>query len=152
LHGQLTVAAATASLIGDTVADLTTAAAGIVMNAVPHLISFGNALASGDPTAAASAIGDVAMDYYMLQTGVDPRLYVPVATHFADFVVHLFTGDTGALGDDIRAMGSAYLDTIIKNPYLAAIGDRMVTYAETINDALHEINDSYLILGRNALT
>ncbi|MEP9375337.1 DUF4114 domain-containing protein [Aquabacter sp. CN5-332] len=152
LHGQLTIAAATASLIGDVVGDLSTEAAHIIVDAVPNLISFGNAVASGDAEGMATSIGNVAMDYYMLQTGVDPRLYVPVAEHFADFIVHLFTGDVGALDDDIKAMGSAYLDTIIKNPYLAAIGDRMVQYASTINDALAEINDSYRILGQNIYT
>ena len=49
-------------------------------------------------------------------------------------------------------LGSAYLDTIIQNPYLAAIGERMVQYAGTINGALSDINDSYRILGQNALT
>src|SRR5262249_46293906 len=59
---------------------------------------------------------------------------------------------TGALGDDVRALGSAYLDTIIQNPYLAAIGSRMVQYASTINGALNDINDSYRILGENVVT
>jgi hypothetical protein len=92
------------------------------------------------------------MDYYKLQTGVDLRLYGAVGERFADLMVHLFTGETGALGDDVRALGSAYLDTIIQNPYLAAIGERMVQYAETINQALTDINDSYRILGQNVAT
>ena len=92
------------------------------------------------------------MDYYKLQTGVDLRLYGAVGERFGDLIVHLFTGDTGALGDDVRALGSAYLDTIIQNPYLAAIGERMVEYAHTINGALSDINDSYRILGQNVYT
>lgn len=75
-----------------------------------------------------------------------------VAERFADLIVHLFTGDTGALGDDVKALGSAFLDTITKSPYLAALGSQMVQFAGTINDALAEINDSYRILGENVLT
>lgn len=152
LHGQLTIASATASLIGDTFSDLGAVGADIAIAAAPHFMEFGDAVARGDAEGIASSIGELALDYYMLQTGVDPRLYVAVAERFGDLIVHLFTGDTGALGDDIRALGSAYLDTIIKNPYLAAIGSRMVQYAETINEALAEINDSYRILGENIYT
>ncbi|MEW6256115.1 MAG: hypothetical protein AB1592_09170 [Pseudomonadota bacterium] len=152
LRGQLTIASATASLIGDTFSDLGAVGADIAIAAAPHFMEFGDALARGDAEGIASSIGELAMDYYMLQTGVDPRLYAAVGERFGDLIVHLFTGDTGALGDDVRALGAAYLDTIIKNPYLAAIGARMVQYAETINGALADINDSYRILGQNIYT
>ncbi|MBY0323689.1 MAG: DUF4114 domain-containing protein [Reyranella sp.] len=152
LRGQLTIAGATASLLGDSLSDLAAAGAEIAISSAPHFVSFSNAVASGDAEGIASSIGELAADYYMLQTGVDPRLYGAVGERFADLIVHLFTGDTGALGDDVRALGSAYLDTILKNPYLAAIGSRMVQYAETINGALQDINDSYRILGENVVT
>ncbi|GEP53785.1 DUF4114 domain-containing protein [Reyranella soli] len=152
LRGQLTIAGATASLLGDSLSDLGAAGAEIAISSAPHFIAFSDAVAHGDAQGIASSIGELAADYYMLQTGVDPRLYGAVGERFADLIVHLFTGDTGALGDDVRALGSAYLDTILKNPYLAAIGSRMVQYAETINGALHDINDSYRILGENVYT
>ncbi|MBI2739544.1 MAG: DUF4114 domain-containing protein [Rhodospirillales bacterium] len=152
LRGQLTVAGATASLLGDTISDLGQAGAEIAIQSAPHFIAFSDAVSRGDAEGIASSIGEIAMDYYMLQTGVDLRLYAAVGERFADLIVHLFTGDTGALGDDVRALGAAYLDTIIQNPYLAAIGERMVQYAHTINGALADINDSYRILGQNALT
>ena len=152
LRGQLTVAGATASLLGDTISDLGQAGAEIAIQSAPHFIAFSDAVGRGDAAGIASSIGEIAMDYYKLQTGVDLRLYAAVGERFADLIVHLFTGDTGALGDDVRALGAAYLDTIIQNPYLAAIGERMVQYAHTINGALADINDSYRILGQNALT
>ena len=152
LHGQLTIAAATASLIGDTISDLGTVGAGIAAGMAPHFIAFSSAVGRGDAVGIASSVGELALDYYKLQTGVDPRLYGVVAQRFGDLIVHLFTGDTGALGDDVRALGSAYLDLVIQNPYLHAIGDRMVEFAGTINGALAEINDSYRILGQNVLT
>ena len=152
LHGQLTVASATASLLGDTISDLGTAGSAIAISMAPHFISFSNAVESGDAAGLASSVGDLAMDYYKLQTGVDPRLYGAVGERFGTLIVDLFTGNTGALGDDVKALGSAYLDLVIQNPYLHAIGDRMVQYAETINGALAEINDSYRILGQNVLT
>ena len=152
LRGQLTMAGATAALLGDTISDLGAAGAEIAIQSAPHFVEFSDAVNRGDAAGIASSIGEIAMDYYKLQTGVDLRLYGPIGERFADLMVHLFTGDTGALGDDVRALGSAYLDTILQNPYLAAIGERMVQYAETINGALSDINNSYRILGQNALT
>jgi len=147
LRGQLTMAAATASLLGDTMSKLGSVAAQTVIDSTEHFVAFGEAVRSGDPEAIAGATLDIAMDYYKLQTGVDLRLYGVVGERFADFMVHLFTGDTGKLGDDVRALGSAFLDTIIKNVYLAAIGEKIMAYAQTINGALSDINDSYRILG-----
>ncbi|WP_421999807.1 hypothetical protein [Reyranella sp.] len=152
LHGQLTIAAATASLIGNTISDLGTVGVGIAAGMAPHFIDFSSAVGRGDAVGIASSIGELALDYYKLQTGVDPRLYGVVGERFADLIVHLFTGDTGELGNDVKALGAAYLDLVIKNPYLHAIGDRMVEFAGTINEALAEINDSYRILGQNVLT
>ncbi|MGQ3355423.1 MAG: Ig-like domain-containing protein [Phreatobacter sp.] len=147
LRGQLTMASATASLLGNTMSKLGSLAAETVIESTVHFVAFGEAVRSGDPEAIASATLDIAMDYYKLQTGVDLRLYGVVGERFADFMVHLFTGDTGKLGDDVRALGSAFLDTIIKNVYLAAIGEKIFEYAQTINGALSDINDSYRILG-----
>jgi len=152
LRGQLTMAGATASLLGDTISDIGQAGAEIVIQSAPHFVAFSDAVSRGDAEGIASSIGEIAMDYYKLQTGVDLRLYGAIGERFADLMVHLFTGDTGELGNDVRALGSAYLDTIIKNPYLAAIGERMVQYAHTINGALTDINDSYRILGQNVYT
>ncbi len=102
------------------------------LSSAPHFVAFSDAVNHGDAAGIASSIGDMAMDYY---TAADRRRSCASTERsgerFADLIVHLFTGDTGALGDDVRALGTAYLDTHPPGTRTSPpSASRMVQYAE----------------------
>ncbi len=68
LRGQLTIAGATASLLGDSLLRPGAAGAEIAISSAPHFIAFSDAVAHGDAQGIASSIGELAADYYMPQT------------------------------------------------------------------------------------
>lgn len=151
--GTFKILAATSSLISDTIFNISQAGANYATTvAAAHALQLGDALKHGDAAGIASGIAEIGMDYFVLETGYDPRLIGKVGEDFGIFVFHLFTGDRTALANDVRNLGTHLLDVFAKNIYFGAIADSMVAYVNVINNAFSDIGIAYKILGQDIKT